>query len=109
MRGIRDVTSEIASPEFCSSIRWEAPLFATFEKKGRDLFWELGPHRSGQYALLFEDGVHAYEVPRADGFRIGDYDALKLRVRYLSAEAWSTYSPELALDFTDTPVFRWSR
>jgi hypothetical protein len=43
------------------------------------------------------------------GFQLKGVGALTLRLKYESPEGWITYSPELAMDFTREPSFRWSQ
>ena len=98
--------SEIRT-QSCGSIR-DAPLSAGFRYERGDLFWDLGPYRNGAWAFLFADGTERIEVARLDGYRrVGP--ALALRIRYASPQGWTTYSPELALDFSKTDRISWTR
>jgi hypothetical protein len=55
------------------------------------------------------DGIQAVEVPPVGGFQLKRVGALSLRLKYESPQGWTTYSPELTMDFTRAPSFRWSR
>jgi hypothetical protein len=94
---------------YCSSIRPNAALNATFHHEGETLYWELGPYRRGEYAIVIGEGVQAFDVPASDAFRLPHVTALKLRVRYNSPDGWVTYSPELSLDFTRSEDLQWRR
>jgi hypothetical protein len=94
---------------YCASIRGDAPLTASFHREGDALFWSFGPYAGGTYAVVIGDGAQAFEVPRADGFRLPGVTALALRVRYRAPEGWVTYSPELQLDFSRRSDFAWHR
>jgi hypothetical protein len=109
---LEDVTGEL--PElrrrYCGSIRWDAPLEATFHRRDGVLTWELGPHPPGEgggYAFLLEGGRYRYEVPGVGAFHVGDQPLAGLRVRYASPEGWVTYSPPLDLD--PAASLRWRR
>ena len=85
---------------YCSSIRNDAALTASFHHEGESLFWNLGPYDRGTYSVVLQDGVQAFEVPRSDGFRLPGLRSLALRVRYRAPEGWVTYSPELRFDLS---------
>ena len=93
---------------YCGAIR-KAPLTAEMHAAGRTLHWTLGPYSSGRYFIVLGDGIQAVEVPAVGGFQLRRVGALSLRLKYESPEGWITYSPELAMDFTRAPSFRWSR
>lgn len=93
----------------CTSIRNDAPLSAKFEYRDSALFWEFGPYTDGKYRVLLANGVQAFDVPREDGFRLPDMPGISLRIRYDSPQGWTTYSPEIALDFVKKPRFEWKR
>ena len=76
---------------------------------GRTLHWTLGPYREGTYSFVLGDGIQAFPMPSYGGFQLRQAGALSLRVKYRSPEGWTTYSPELKMDFTRAPSFRWSR
>lgn len=94
---------------FCATIRADAPLSATFERRDEALFWTLGPYQRGDYAIVFGDGISAFDIPRIDSFRVPRIKSLRLRVRYTAPERWVTYSPELALDFERGSTYAWRR
>jgi hypothetical protein len=95
---------------YCGSIRDDAPLAATFRIAGSDLFWELGPHRSGKYRFVIDDGRVSLEMPARAGFHLRGWPPLlTLRVAYESPAGWVTYSPELPLRLSDGWTLRWSR
>jgi hypothetical protein len=93
----------------CGAIRKEAPLTFEIHAAGRTLHWTLGPYRDGRYAFVFGDGIQTVEMPAVGGFQLRRAGALSLRLKYESPRGWTTYSPELAMDFTRAPSFRWSR
>jgi len=111
-RRVVDVTARV--PELrdrhCASIRSEAPLSAHFRVAGSDLFWQLGPHRSGKYRFVLDDGRVALPMPPRAGFHMaGRPVPLTLRVAYESPAGWVTYSPELSLRLVDGWTLRWAR
>ena len=67
------------------------------------------PAGTGRYFLVLGDGIQAVEVPAVGGFQLKRVGDLVLRLKYESPQGWITYSPGLAMDFTRTPSFRWSR
>jgi hypothetical protein len=110
VRMVRQRTDASAiAQSYCSSIRTNAPLSASFHHRDESLFWNLGPYGRGAYAIVMDDGVRTFDVPRSDGFRLPGVTALKFRVRYVSPERWVTYSPELTLDFAKQRDFEWRR
>ena len=110
-RAVVDVTSSTPSlrHRHCDSIRNEAPLTIEMHAAGRTLHWTLGPYSNGQYSFVLGDGIQAVEVPPVGGFQLKRAGALVLRLKYDSPQGWTTYSPELAMDFTRAPSFRWAR
>lgn len=111
-RRVEDMTGQVPAlrRRYCSSIRRDAPLSLEIHAAGpRALYWHLGPYREGRYAFVFGDGVQAFEMPATGGFQLKQVGRLSLRVRYESPEGWITYSPELDLDFTRQPSYRWAR
>jgi hypothetical protein len=86
-----------------------APLSAEFHHRGDSLFWRFGPYRDGTWSVVIADGIQAFDVPPEDGFQLPGVTALPLRVKYTSPQGWSTYSPELPLDFTRQPDFAFRR
>ena len=107
-----DLTARIpdARNQYCSAIRSDAPLTASFRVAGTDLFWDLGPHRAGRYRFVLDDGRMIFEIPRSAGFRMRGREALlTLRIGYESPAGWVTYSPELPLRFVDGWTLHWSR
>jgi len=110
-RAIVDITSDLPAiaKRHCRGIRNDAPLSADFEYRDSALFWKFGPYAEGQYRVLIANGIQAFDVPREDGFRLPDMPGITLRIRYDSPEGWTTYSPDLALDFARRPRMTWSR
>ncbi|PYQ26276.1 MAG: hypothetical protein DMF56_25065 [Acidobacteria bacterium] len=110
-RAIVEITSALPSiaKKYCGSIRQNAPLSASFEYRDAALFWKFGPYTDGKYRVLIANGVQAFDVPRVDGFRMPDLTGITLRIRYDSPQGWTTYSPELALDFKRQPRLNWTR
>ncbi|HEX5720557.1 MAG TPA: hypothetical protein VF179_30660 [Thermoanaerobaculia bacterium] len=93
----------------CRTIREQAPLTVEMHAAGRTLHWTLGPYREGTWSFVLGDGLQAFPMPANGGFQLRQAGALSLRVKYRSPEGWTTYSPELKMDFTRTPSFRWAR
>ncbi len=111
-RRVEDMTSRVPAlrRRYCSSIRHGAPLSVEIHASGpRALYWHLGPYREGRYAFVLGDGAQAFEMPASGGFQLKQVGRLALRVRYESPEGWVTYSPELDMDFTRQPSYRWAR
>lgn len=107
-RAMIEITSELPGigRRHCAAIRNDAPLSATFDYRDSALFWTFGPYERGQYRVLLANGVQAFDVPRTDGFRLPDMPGITLRIRYISPEGWTTYSPDLAIDFKKGMVWR---
>ncbi len=93
----------------CKTIREQAPLTVEMHAAGRTLHWTLGPYREGTWSFVLGDGLQAFPMPANGGFQLRRVGSLSLRVKYRSPEGWTTYSPELKMDFTRTPSFRWAR
>jgi hypothetical protein len=93
----------------CSAIRETAPLAASFDYRDGILHWVFGPHERGRWRVVFGDGVQAFDVPRRGAYRLPDVPGIAIRVRYDSPEGWTTYSPDLALDFVHHPRYEWKR
>lgn len=93
----------------CGAIRENAPLTFDIHAVGRTLRWTLGPYQGGRYFFVFGDGIQSVEMPAVGGFQLKRVGALSLRLEYESPQGWTTYSPELAMDFTRAPSFRWAR
>ena len=110
-RSVIDVTPGIASMKsaFCGAIRREAPISADFQHRGETLFWKFGPYRDGTWRVILGGGTQAFDVPAKEAFRLGDLPGISMRVRYTSPEGWTTYSPELVLDFVHHPELAWHR
>lgn len=110
-RQIIEITARVPdlAYRYCSSIRIDAPLHAEFHHRDRSLFWNFGPYEAGKWSVVLANGLQAFEVPRRDGFRLGELPGIALRVRYQAPEGWVTYSPEIALDFVRQPDVEWHR
>ncbi|HKI06523.1 MAG TPA: hypothetical protein VKK31_31395 [Thermoanaerobaculia bacterium] len=110
-RRVVDLTSRIPvlRERHCSSIRSGAPLSASFQVSGDDLFWELGPYQDGTYWFILGHGAEVFEMPRSAGFDAPEVPVLPLRIKYQAPEGWSTYSPELLIEIRDGSSLRWSR
>jgi hypothetical protein len=106
-----EITPRIAAIErrHCGSIRSSVPLTVRFHFQRPELHWELGPYADGKYTVLLADGWETFEVPRKEALNIPNVTSLAVRVRYDSPEGWTTYSPEMALDFTRQSDFAWQR
>jgi hypothetical protein len=123
VRGLRyyefsDATRQVAEvtarmPDFagayCGKLRDDVPLWAEFHHRTSAISWRLGPRQDGRYALLVDDGIEAFDAPREGRRPLADLTGNSLRIRYDSPEGWTTYSPEIALDFTRQPDFTWHR
>jgi hypothetical protein len=111
-RQMVDLTEQVPAlrDRHCSTIRFKAPLHASFHFTGENLLWDLGPYREGTYRLVLDGGGQAFEVPRKAEFQArGQPPVLLLRVGYKSPDGWITYSPELRLLSVDGWSLRWSR
>ncbi|HEX9458582.1 MAG TPA: hypothetical protein VGA84_05525, partial [Thermoanaerobaculia bacterium] len=110
-RSVNDVTPRIASiaSSFCGRIRSDAPMGVDFHHRGEALFWKFGPYQEGTWRVVLGGGIQAFDVPAEEAFRLGDLPGISMRVRYISPAGWSTYSPELTLDFVHHPDFAWKR
>jgi hypothetical protein len=110
-RRLEDMTASLPRlrRRHCSAIREEAPLTVEMHAAESTLHWTLGPYRDGKYSFLLGDGVQSFPMPAHGGFQLRHGGRLSLRVKYQSPQGWITYSPELAMDFTRSPSFRWAR
>jgi hypothetical protein len=110
-RMIVEVTPRIPAiaSKHCGSIRNDVPLTARFEFKDEALHWDLGPYEEGRYAALVANGWEAFEIPRSEALHLPGMTGLTLRIRYDSPEGWTTYSPDLPLDFVHRPNYAWQR
>jgi hypothetical protein len=111
-RRVVDITARIPKvrDRECSSVRWDAPLAASFHDSGGVLRWDLGPYWKGQYSFLIGDGAAVFEMPRSAGFQMRERTPfLPLRVKYESPEGWVTYSPELRVPLIEGEGVRWKR
>jgi hypothetical protein len=94
----------------CTAIRSEAALKASFRVRGTDLFWELGPHGSGIYRFVLDDGRIVVPIPVRAGYHMAGWPVgLALWVAYESPAGWVTYSPALSLRLVDGSTLGWSR
>jgi len=108
---VADVTPSVPAlrRRHCSAIRRRAPLTLEMHAAGTTLHWTLGPYREGRYFFIFGDGLQAFQMPAVGGFQLKQARSLSLKLKYESPQGWMTYSPELAMDFTRSTSFRWSR
>jgi hypothetical protein len=108
---VEDMTASLARlrRRHCNAIREHAPLTVEMHAAGRTLHWALGPYSEGTWSFVLGDGLQAFPMPANGGFQLRQAGALSLRVKYRSPEGWTTYSPELKMDFTREPSFRWAR
>lgn len=108
-RSIEDITSMLPGIRsgYCASFR-NAPLRAEFRYEDGAFFWDLGPYATGQYAIVYGDGLERFDVRRRDGYR--NHAALmNLRVRYEAPDGWVAMSPELSIDLRRTRRTLWER
>jgi hypothetical protein len=109
--GIVEITPRVTgiAAHFCSALR-DAPLSATFHYRNPALYWDLGPYTDGRYTAILGNGVQAFEIPRRDALNLErGIPGLGLRIRYDSPSGWTTYSPQLTLDFVHHPDLAWHR
>jgi len=108
---IVEITPRVASvaANFCRAIRTNAPLAATFHYRKPALYWDLGPYPDGKYTAVLGNGLQAFEIPRRDALNLGAATGIGMRIRYDSPVGWTTYSPELTLDFVRHPDLSWRR
>lgn len=108
---IVDITPRIGdiTKQFCGSIRTDAPLSAAFHFRNPALYWDLGPYSDGRYSAVIANGVQAFEIPRRDALKLPGMPGIALRIRYDSPAGWTTYSPEIAIDFVHKPDVSWHR
>jgi hypothetical protein len=95
--------------QFCGSIRNDVPLSAAFHFRDPALYWDLGPYTDGRYSAVIANGVQAFEIPRRDALKLPGMPGIALRIRYDSPAGWTTYSPEIAIDFVHKPDVTWHR
>ena len=110
-RQIVDMTSRMPTiaKEFCGSIRSDAPLSAAFHFRNPALYWDLGPYHDGKYSAANANSIQAFPIPRRDALKLPGMSGITLRIRYDSPAGWTTYSPDIALDFVRTPDVTWHR
>jgi hypothetical protein len=110
-RQIVEITPRIGeiTRQFCRSIRNDAPLAVAFHFRNPALYWDLGPYADGKYSAVIANGVQAFEIPRRDALKLPGMPGITLRIRYDSPAGWTTYSPELAIDFARKPDLTWHR
>jgi hypothetical protein len=110
-RAVVEITPSLAAiaRRHCRAIRHDAPLAVEFHYFGSALHWRLGPYPDGRYTALIANGLQAAEVRPRDGLYLPAAAGLPVRIRYDSPAGWTTYSPELSLDFVHQPRVSWSR
>jgi hypothetical protein len=110
-RHIVEITPRIGeiSSRFCGSIRGDAPLSTNFHYRKPALYWDLGPYTDGRYTAVLANGIQAFQIPRRDALNLPGMSSVALRIRYDSPAGWTTYSPEIAIDFARNPVVKWHR
>jgi hypothetical protein len=110
-RHIVEITPQISeiTSRFCGSIRNGVPLHANFHYRKPALYWDLGPYTYGRYTAVLANGIQAFEIPRHDALNLPGMSAVTLRIRYDSPVGWTTYSPEIAIDFARNPIVKWRR
>jgi hypothetical protein len=106
---IEDVTSLLPGIRsgYCASFR-DAPLRADFRYADGDFFWDLGPYATGQYAIVYADGIERFDVAPRGGYR-HHAAVLSLRVRYEAPEGWVAFSPGISIDLRGNRRARWER
>ncbi len=108
-RSIVDVTSLLPGIRsgYCARFR-DVPLRADFSHEGGDFSWDLGPYETGQYAIVYGDGIERFDVAPRAGYR-HHAAVLTLRVRYESPEGWVTFSPDISIDLRTNRRAHWER
>ena len=108
-RSIEDVTALLPAIRsgYCASFR-DVPLRADFWHEEGGFFWDLGPYVTGQYAIVYADGVERFDVAPRDGYR-RHAAVLSLRVRYEAPEGWVAFSPDISIDLRANRRARWER
>jgi hypothetical protein len=94
---------------FCSSIRADVPLSVNFHYRKPALYWDLGPYTEGRYTAVLANGIQAFEIPPHDALNLPGMSGVAMRIRYDSPAGWTTYSPEIGLDFARNPIVKWHR
>ncbi len=107
MHVVREIQRSELDP-ICKSIRVE-PLRADLTVEDGVLFWNLGPYPNGQYSFIFRDGFQSFDVRPRLGYRLEHVPVLPLIVRYRSPDGWTTYSPQLVVDFEHPKPIHWER
>lgn len=81
-------------------IRMDVPLHLIIEYDHPMVSWKFGPYKEGNYSILL--GATAYSVfPLSDKGHMNEPLQTSLfRLRYMSPEGWSTYSPLLQLNIS---------
>jgi hypothetical protein len=110
-RRIVEITPRVGeiTKQFCGSIRNDAPLSAVFHFRYPALYWDLGPYPDGKFTAVIANGVQAFEIPRRDALKLPGMSGISLRIRYDAPAGWTTYSPEIAIDFVRKPDVAWHR
>ena len=106
---IEDVTSLLPGIRsgYCASFR-DVPLQADFWHEDGDFFWDLGPYATGNWAIVYGDGVERFDVEPRDGYR-HHAAVLSLRVRYEAPEGWVAFSPDISIDLRTNRRASWER
>jgi hypothetical protein len=110
-RGEVEITSKIGTigTRHCGSIHGEAPLTVSFRFRKPAFYWDLGPYADGKYSALIGNGVQTFEIGRRDALNLPGTTGLVLRIRYDSPRGWTTYSPEIPMDFLHQDHWTWRR
>ena len=108
-RSIEDVTSLLSGirASYCAGFR-DVPLRADFSHEGGDFSWDLGPYETGQYAIVYGDGIERFDVAPRAGYR-HHAAVLRLRVRYEAPEGWVAFSPDISIDLRTNRRAHWER
>lgn len=108
-RRVLEITAKVPAlrERHCSAIRSGAPLQASFRVADGNLSWDLGPYQEGTYRFVLGDGSQVFEMPRSAAFRV--IALPPLRIGYQAPDGWTTYSPELRLQYAEGWSLRWSR
>jgi hypothetical protein len=110
-RGEVEITSTVAAigSKHCGSIHSKEPLTASFRFLKPAFYWDLGPYTDGRYSALIGNGIQTFEIGRRDALNLPGTTSLVLRIRYDSPRGWTTYSPEIPMDFLHQDHWTWRR
>lgn len=106
-------TDEICGKGVMNTIHPDSPLYLHMTYGNSTVKWQFGPYREGRYSLfLGRTSASLFPLPRR-GERFVSFRGQKIyfRLRYVSPDGWSTYSPLLKLNVSsdDHGTLKWER